>query len=166
MRFGKSSSARISLEIFLLAAFSFAADSKPAQVTIDPVAPVTAVRGKPAKAEIHLKVGTGFHINSNKPTSDLLIPTALEFAPEARIKIGKVEYPAGQDLRIPIAPDERLSVYAGDVKIVAPLTVPASTPPGPYNLKAMLTYQACSDNACFPPKKIALDVPVNVQARK
>ncbi len=166
MNFSKCWFSRIVSTVVLFSAFSFAADSKPAQVTIDPVAPVTAVKGKPAKAEIHLKVGSGFHINSNKPTSDLLIPTALDFAPEAHIKIGKVEYPAGQDFKIPIAPDEKLSVYAGEIKIVAPLTVPASTPPGTYNLKAALTYQACSDNACFPPKKIALDVPVNVQAAR
>src|SRR5207302_6758356 len=150
--------------VFLASAILFAADNKTAQVTVDPVAPVTAVKGKPAKAEIHLKVGSGFHINSNKPTSDLLIPTAVEFVPDAHIKIGKVEYPAGQDFKIPLAPDEKLSVYSGEVKIVAPLMVARATPPGSYNLKATLTYQACSDNACFPPKRIALDVPVNVQA--
>jgi DsbC/DsbD-like thiol-disulfide interchange protein len=150
--------------LFFASAFLFAADSKPAQVSVDPIATVTAIRGKAAKAEIHLKVGSGFHINSNKPTSDLLIPTSIEFAPNAHIKIGKVEYPAGQDFKIPIAPDEKLSVYAGDVKIVAPLVVARATPPGAYNLKATLTYQACSDNSCFPPKKLALDVPVNVQS--
>lgn len=163
MNFGSSSIARVVAAIFFASAFLFASDSKPAQVTVEPVAPVSAVNGKPAKAEIHLKIGSGFHINSNKPTSDLLIPTAVEFAPDARIKIGKVEYPAGQDFKIPIAPDEKLSVYAGDVKIIAPLIVARTTPPGVYTLKATLTYQACSDNACFPPKKIALDVPVNVQ---
>ena len=164
MNFGKSRSRRLVSVVFFFSALSFAADNKPAQVTVEPVAPVTAMNGKSARAEIHLKVGSGFHINSNQPTSDLLIPTTLEFAPDPHIKIGKVEYPAGQDFRIPIAPDEKLSVYAGEVKIVAPLTVTHATPPGTYNLKATLTYQACSDHACFPPKKIALDVPVKVQA--
>jgi hypothetical protein len=151
--------------LFLFAFASvFAADTKPAYVTVAPVAPVTAVTGKPAKAEIHLKVGSGFHINSNKPTSDLLVATALEFALDAHIKVGKLEYPAGQDYRLAIAPDEKLSVYAGDVTIVAPLSVTRATPPGSYKLKATLTYQACSDNACFPPKRIAVDVPVTVQS--
>ena len=164
MNFGTARLTRGVIALFLASAISFAADKKPAQVTVDPVPPVTAVSGKPAKAEIHLTVGSGFHINSNKPTSDLLIATAVEFAPDAHIKIGKVEYPAGQDFKIPIAPDEKLSVYAGDVKIVAPFMVARATPPGSYNLKATLTYQACSDNACFPPKRIALDVPVTVLA--
>jgi hypothetical protein len=165
MKMGHSSFPRLVASVFFASAFLFAADSKPAQVTVEPIAPVTAVIGKPAKAEIHLKVGSGFHINSNKPTSDLLIPTAIEFAPNPRIKVGKVEYPAGQDFKIPIAPDEKLSVYAGDVKIVAPFIVVRATPAGTYNLKATLTYQACSDNSCFPPKKVALDVPVNVASK-
>jgi DsbC/DsbD-like thiol-disulfide interchange protein len=141
-----------------------AADSKPQQVTVDAVQPVVAVKGKPAKAQIHLRVNSGFHINSNKPTSDLLIPTVVEFAPNPNIKVGKIEYPAGQDFKIPIAPDEKLSVYAGDVSIVAPLIVARTTPPGNYNLKATLTYQACSDNACFPPKKVPLEFIVKVES--
>ena len=144
--------------------FSVAADTKPQQVTVDPIHQVVALKGKPAKAQIHLRVSDGFHINSNQPTSDLLIPTTLELAPDAHFKVGKIEYPAGHDFTIPIAPDEKLSVYSGDVSIFAPLTVSKTTAPGTYNLKGILTYQACSDNACYPPKKVPLEFVVKVEA--
>jgi DsbC/DsbD-like thiol-disulfide interchange protein len=153
----------LAIAFFTITALSFAADSKPQQVTVDPIQPVKLIKGTPGKAEIRFRVNSGFHINSNKPTSDLLIPTTVEFAPNPAIKVGAVRYPAGQDFSIPIAPDEKLNVYAGDVNIVAPLTVAKTTANGTYNLKATLTYQACSDNACFPPKKVPLEFVVKVE---
>ena len=155
--------ALIGILIVVASGMSIATDTRPPQVNVEPVQQVIAVKGKPAKAEIHLRVNGGFHINSNKPTSDLLIPTKVEFAPNTHFKVGKIEYPAGQDFKIPIAPDEKLSVYAGAVNIVAPLIVAKATAPGSYNLKATLTYQACSDNACYPPKKVPLEFVVKVE---
>jgi len=39
--------------------------------------PATVAPGKTAQAELLFRVGPGFHINSNKPNSELLIPTSL-----------------------------------------------------------------------------------------
>ncbi len=165
MRFLRRASA-LSLVAIAFSPFSKATaanTARPQQVTVDPVKQVIVVKGKPAKAEIHLHVNNGFHINSNKPTSDLLIPTTVELVPDSHVKIGEIEYPAGKDFTISAAPDEKLNVYAGSVNIFAPIVAAKTTVPGTYSVKGTLTYQACSDNACFPPKKVPLEFSVKVK---
>src|SRR5450432_3715879 len=39
---------------------------------------VTAVQGKPATVPLSFRVASGYHINSNKPKSEYLIPTVLK----------------------------------------------------------------------------------------
>jgi DsbC/DsbD-like thiol-disulfide interchange protein len=156
--------------IFLaMAASSFAADdlARPRQkgfVTLDTVPPVNIVAGKPGKVEIRFRVNPGYHINSNKPNSELLIPTAIEFTPAEKITVGKISYPAGEEFALSFSPTEKLNVYTGDVLVSAPITAAKGSAPGTYTLKAELRYQACNDNSCFPPKTIPVEVVVNVKS--
>jgi DsbC/DsbD-like thiol-disulfide interchange protein len=131
-------------------------------VTLFPVATVTVTKSKPAKAVINFRVEQGYHINSNHPTSELLIPTEIKLDPAQGLSIGKIAYPPGQDMSLSFAPDEKLNVYAGEVSVAVPVSAGKSTAPGEYVLKGQLRYQACNDNSCFPPKNIPLEVPVKV----
>src|SRR6266436_4097846 len=130
-------------------------------VTVDTVPAVSLVAGKPAKVEIRFRVNSGYHINSNKPHSELLIPTTIQFAPAEKINVGKVSYPAGEEFALAFAPTEKLDVYTGDVLVSAPLTATKGIAPGTYTLKAELRYQSCNDNSCFPPKTVPVEVAVN-----
>ncbi|MBV9608083.1 MAG: hypothetical protein JO187_00875, partial [Acidobacteria bacterium] len=51
--------------------------SKRTWVTAQPIANLTVYPGKPAQVQMKFRVADGYHINSNKPGSELLIPTAL-----------------------------------------------------------------------------------------
>jgi DsbC/DsbD-like thiol-disulfide interchange protein len=160
--------------VFLLFAFAginLLADddlSRPRQkqfVTVDQVPTVTLIAGKPGKVEIRFRVNSGYHINSNKPKSELLIPTTIQFAPAEKINVGKVAYPAGEEFALTFSPKEKLDVYTGDVLVSAPVTAAKGVAPGNYTLKAELRYQACNDNSCFPPKTVPVEVAVNVKAQ-
>jgi len=44
-------------------------------VTVLPIEPVTIQPGKSATLKMSFRINSGFHINSNKPTQEILIPT-------------------------------------------------------------------------------------------
>lgn len=122
---------------------------------------VTVTPGKSATATLLFKISDGFHINSNKPNSELLIPTALRFNPPTDIMLAKTTYPAGEQMTFPFS-EEKLSVYSGEFKVTSMVRPLRSVRPGTYRVHGELKFQACNDRQCFPPKTtpIAFDVKV------
>ena len=96
-------------------------------------APVTVVtRGKGSSVDLQFRIGSGFHVNSNTPTQEYLIPTSLKLNAPTDIVVGRITYPPGEEMAFAFAPDEKLSVYSGAFTIgviVRPLAsvLPAST---------------------------------------
>ena len=129
--------------------------------------PVTSItRGKPGTVELNFRVARSFHINSNKPGSEFLIPTTLKLGPPTDLVIGRVTYPPGKDLSLPFAPNEKLSVYTDDFRVAVQVRPLHTVVPGKYMIRGTLNYQACDDRACYPPKQlpIAFEVSVAKQA--
>ncbi len=123
---------------------------------------VTSVtRGKPGTVQLNFRISSGFHVNSNKPKSELLIPTSLKLNPPTDIVVGRITYPEGEERTFPFSPDEKLSVYGGPFSIKVVIRPLASVIPGKYAVHGTLRYQACDNATCFPPK----DVPVDFQVR-
>ena len=162
------------LALLLGAASLFAQDpvlgsSKPGatqRVTAAPVARVTVAAGKSTTVELPFRVTRGYHINSNKPASELLLPTVLSVSPPTDIAVAKLTYPAGEDLSFPFSPTEKLNVYTGDFAVTGLVRAARTTPPGTYRVKGTLKYQACDDRACYPPGQlpVAFDVKVTKAA--
>jgi hypothetical protein len=153
----------------LLAAFAVAQDSpgrKVPSVTLAPVPTASITRGKPGTVQLQFRVGSGFHINSNTPKSEFLIPTSLKLNPPTDIVVGKVTYPAGVDRSFPFAPDEKISVYGGDFALKVVIRPLGTVVPGKYALHGELRYQACDNAACYPPKKLPVDFEVRVVKAK
>src|SRR6266566_530314 len=125
-------------------------------VTMSPAPITTVTRGKPSD------IGPGFHVNSNKPNSEFLIPTALKINAPTDIVIGKITYPPGQEASFPFAPDEKLSVYSTEFSVGVIVRPLAGVVPGKYMLHGELKYQACDNAACYPPKKLPVEFEVKV----
>jgi DsbC/DsbD-like thiol-disulfide interchange protein len=152
----------------LLVATSFAqlGDSKwnkTTYITLEPAPAVTVSKGKPARATVRFRVNKGYHVNSSKPSSDLLIPTEIKFEAAPAVAVGKIEYPKGEEYALSFSPGQKLSVYQGDVAVTVPVSAAKAAKPGTYTLKGSLSYQACNDNACFPPKSAPLELTVHVR---
>ncbi|HEX3352757.1 MAG: protein-disulfide reductase DsbD domain-containing protein [Terriglobales bacterium] len=131
-------------------------------VSMAPAPLVTVTRGKPNIVNLRFHVGAGFHVNSNKPKSEFLIPTALRFNPPTDIVIGRVSYPAGEEMSFAFAPEDKLSVYSGEFPVAVDVRPLASVVPGKYMIRGELRYQACDNAACYPPKKLPVIFEVKV----
>lgn len=150
--------------IAVLAAICAAQDSpgrKIPSVSQSPVPLTTIPQGKAATVDLRFRIGTGFHINSNTPKSEFLIPTVLKMSPPTDIAIGKVTYPAGEEMSFPFAPDEKLSVYSGIFEISV-LVRPLHVLPAKYMVHGTLRYQACDNAACYPPKTLPVQFEIKI----
>jgi hypothetical protein len=131
-------------------------------VTMSAGGVVTLTRGKPGTVDLRFRVPSGFHINSNKPNSEFLIPTTLRLNAPTDIVIGKITYPAGEQTALAFAPDEKLSVYTGQFPLTVVVRPLATVVPGKYMVHGELKYQACDNAACYPPKKLPVEFEVKV----
>ncbi len=154
----KSHVLKIALVLFAASLVAAAQET----VAVAPVNSVTVSRGKTTQVKIDCRVAHGFHINSHKPNSELLIPTEIKFSLPTELIIAGTDYPDGQNLTFPFMPKEPLSVYSGDFQVVANVRASQHAVPGTYRIHATLRYQACNDRQCFPPKTLPVDFDVKV----
>jgi hypothetical protein len=156
----------LSLGLLLsLPAFSQGPGERLPSVTMAPVGKVQVKAGEPVNVELDFRIGSEFHINSNKPKSELLIPTVLKLQAAEPVSLVAVKYPAGQDVAFPFAPNEKLSVYSGDFSVTAVVKAPPKAMPGDYPVTGELRFQACDRSACYPPRSIPVKFSVTVVSR-
>jgi len=155
----------------LLAAWASAQDDvalgpKGPVVKMAPAPVVTIIQGKSATVPLSFSVASGYHVNSNHPKSEYLIPTALKVDATTDIVIGKTTYPDGQDMSFAFSPDEKLNVYAGDFTVDVLVRPLHSVLPGKYIVRGTLKYQACDNTACYPPKNLPVSFDVKIAKAK
>ena len=150
------------LYLVLSACTAAAQGGRAPSVTVEPVPLVTAPRATQTMVDLNFRVARGFHINSNTPKSEFLIPTNLKMDLPTDIILGKIQYPAGEDASFPFSPDEKLSVYSGDFTIAVAVHPLHSVVPGKYVVHGVLRYQACDNAACYPPKALPVSFEVKV----
>ena len=131
-------------------------------LTVADVPLVTAERTQATMVNLNFRVPPGYHINSNTPKSEFLIPTVLRMDVPTDIILGKIEYPPGEDASFPFSPDEKLSVYGGDFTIGLAVHPLHSVVPGKYQMHGVLRYQACDNAACYPPKNLPISFEIKV----
>ena len=131
-------------------------------VSFAPVPVVKAQRTKQTMVNLNFRVASGFHINSNAPKDEFLIPTSLKMDLPTDIILGKIDYPEGKDLSFPFSPDQKLNVYSGDFTIAVAVHPLHAVQPGRYVMHGVLRYQACDNAQCFPPKTLPVSFDVKV----
>ena len=148
--------------VLVAAVMGDTAPETPSWVTPLPVSKISVASGKPAKVQLRFKIADGYHINSNQPGSELLIPTKLQLNPPTDIGVGSITYPKGHSLTLAVAPDQPLNVYTGEFTIAAKVSATRTASPGKYMVHGQLKYQACNDRSCFPPKLAPVEFEVSV----
>jgi Disulphide bond corrector protein DsbC len=157
------------LLLFLTSTASLSSAQTPGKapsLTMAAVPMVTTERTKQTMVDLNFRVPPGYHVNSNAPKSEFLIPTALKMAVPTDIILGKIAYPAGTDMTFPFSPDEKLNVYSGDFTIAVGVHPLRSVVPGKYVMHGVLRYQACDNAACYPPKTLPVSFEVKVVKEK
>jgi len=123
---------------------------------------VTGKRNDAVQAKIPLSVQPGYHVNSNAPHEDYLIPLKLTWTQTGALEGGQVTYPKPADEKYEFA-EKPLSVFTGNVELVANFRISANAAAGPGVALGKLRYQACSSRACFAPRTVDVKVPYQVQ---
>ncbi len=119
-------------------------------------------RNATVQVKIPVVVKEGYHVNSNKPNEEYLIPLKLTWTSLGALEGGAVTYPKPALEKYEFS-EQALSVYAGAFDLVANFKVAANAAAGPGAAAGKLRYQACSHKACYPPKTVDITVSYQVQ---
>ena len=109
-----------------------------------------------------MTVHAGYHVNSNTPSDEYLIPLKLTWKSTGALEAAQTVYPKPSLEKYEFS-EKPLSVYTGSFELTANFKVAANAPAGPGVAVGQLRYQACSDKACFPPKTVEVTLPYQIQ---
>ena len=150
--------------LFLAVSVGAADEPQPSHVYVifEGASSATVSSAKPTDVELTFRVKDGFHVNSNKPNSELLIPTTLKLEPRSDLSTATITFPPGKDISFPFDPSEKLNVYSDAFTVKVKVLAAHTAGTGNITVHGQLRYQACSDTACYPPKTIPFQFDVNV----
>lgn len=120
-----------------------------------------AVTGESVQLALQVEVEETWHINSNEPLEDFLIPTEVSFQTEDGITTGRVYYPEAHLYNFDFSESE-VAVYEGTVNLVTAVSVDQSFTADSLHIVGTLQYQACNNTSCLPPqeKDFTASIPV------
>ncbi|MDQ2746194.1 MAG: hypothetical protein M3T96_02930 [Acidobacteriota bacterium] len=107
-------------------------------------------RGGSGRGTIVMSIPGELHVNSNRPNSEYAIPTTIKIS-AVGAKVGGVSYPRGKNRKFGFSEDT-LNVYEGRSTFAFNLTVPANYKGNTVKVRAVVRYQACTNEVCYPPK--------------
>ena len=108
------------------------------------------VAGQPFRLAIVATIAPGWHVNSDKPLEDYLIPTEAAVAPVEGLSFTAPAYPPHKEQKLPFS-EKPLALFDGETVIVVEGTAGTDAVPGPRTLRATLDYQPCNDAQCLAP---------------
>jgi hypothetical protein len=130
-------------------------------LTVAPPAKVVAKKNAPAESRVVVTLASGYHVNSNTPSEDYLIPLRLTWNPGPLVSTGVV-YPKPEMEKYAFT-EKPISVFTGRFDVVTKFKVVPNTPPGPGVMTGKLRYQACNSKECFPPRTVEVRLPYQVE---
>jgi thiol:disulfide interchange protein DsbD len=152
----------------LISAIASAQDSAypPAASVLQPQAYISlqpVPRGRSFEIAVVAKISPGFHINAHVPSEDYLIPTKILADLSPGVFLVETTYPRGvmRAFRFSKTP---LRVYEGSFTVLMKLRSNGSAPLGPQKIGLTVGYQACNQDACLPPTKVAVTADLEIAA--
>lgn len=134
----------------LIGTLLFLASASFAQSLTGSIGSGSIVRGGSAKGTITLTIPSGLHVNSHRPNSEFAIPTVVKLNAKG-IKLGAVSYPRGKSQKFEFS-DKPISVYEGRVGFRFNVAVPRGYKAKLVKVRALVTFQACTNEVCYAPK--------------
>jgi thiol:disulfide interchange protein DsbD len=120
-------------------------------------------QGSEFKAVVFLNLQYPWHVNSNTPTLDWLIPTELTVNLPNDVILSDIRYPPAITQKFGFA-EEPLDVFEGATPIYISLRTSSSMAPGDYVIEGRLRIQACDDMQCLAPANVDVRIPYTVVA--
>ncbi|MBU4278672.1 MAG: hypothetical protein KKC30_18170 [Proteobacteria bacterium] len=116
--------------------------AKPEQVTVAP--------GGELQLDLVLTIAPKFHINGPSAGDAGLIPIKIKLTAPAGLGFAAPVYPKAQEVRVQFA-EKPVDMYSGRVVIGLRGKAAPGLKPGLYEVKALISYQACDDMVCHMP---------------
>ncbi|MEW6507532.1 MAG: protein-disulfide reductase DsbD [Bacteroidota bacterium] len=109
-----------------------------------------------------IKIENGWHINSNKPNDEFLIPSVISLKANG-IELTSIKYPDAHNINLSFS-DKPVSVFKGETKAQLILSADKNAPLGKQTVNIKLNYQACNDQSCMPPNSAFAEIELDVVA--
>jgi thiol:disulfide interchange protein DsbD len=129
------------------------ANNIPGQELVKLTGSVTERHATDVKGVVNATIENGWHINSNKPLDDFVIPTKLSFD---GTELVSAEYPPHTVRTFTFSGGQKLAVFEGTIRI--PFTAKLQSGD---TIKGKLHYQACNDTVCLPPRDAEVTIDAN-----
>ncbi|MGC9972524.1 MAG: protein-disulfide reductase DsbD domain-containing protein [Bryobacteraceae bacterium] len=130
-------------------------------LTVDSPPKIMAKRDGRVEAKLAVHIQGGYHVNSNAPAEDYLIPIRLRWEP-GPLTPAEVVFPKPEIEKYEFS-ETPLSVFSGDFQILTRFKVEAKAERGPGVLLGKLRYQACSHDTCYRPVTLEIRLPYEIQ---
>lgn len=121
----------------------------------------SVTRGGSAKGSIVLSIPGGLHVNSSRPASEYAIPTTVRLS-GAGVRISGPTFPRGVNRKFQFS-ENTINVYEGTVRFPFTVTVPTGFKGDTVRLRAVVRYQACTDEVCYPPRNKEITITAKVR---
>ena len=156
----------LSLTVILLMPTAFYSTPVPqssADVNVSgALAPDKVKKGRVARASVVMEIPSGLHVQSSKPLDKFLVATKLDIETPSGMKVGPVSYPRALMRKLKFSKG-MVAVYEGRAVLRFNVTVPPNYSGGSGDIKGKLRFQACNDDACFPPVTREVKMWLNVE---
>ncbi|MEA3422078.1 MAG: protein-disulfide reductase DsbD [Acidobacteriota bacterium] len=128
--------------------FSQEADEVIAVKIVSSVSKFKAGQSFPIALELHIK--DLYHINSEQPSQEFLVPTLVTFDANDNLAFGTPSFPPAT-LKVLEFSDKPLAVYEGKFNIFSTVTLGQSFHTSELEISGNIEYQACDNNTCLSP---------------
>jgi thioredoxin:protein disulfide reductase len=128
---------------------------------LTPIVERTAAPGARVRAALKVDLPEGLHTQSDRPRDPTFIPTVLTVNVPPGVTVEEIVFPPASELKQAGLP-EPLSVFGEHFAIGVELSLASGVATGDLIVPAVLRYQACDANLCYPPTnaKVQWTVPV------
>lgn len=120
---------------------------------------IAVKRGASVVAVLKVMTLPGFHVNSDRPKGEYLVPLQLSWT-SGPLQSEGVTYPKSEEIKLG---NETLSVFTGNFVLRTEFKAPANAPAGTAMMTGKLHYQACNNQMCFRPSSLDVRLPVIVE---
>ncbi|HEX8396509.1 MAG TPA: protein-disulfide reductase DsbD domain-containing protein [Pyrinomonadaceae bacterium] len=134
---------------------------KPAEAMTFSAEKMQIEAGNSGEAILKLKIQPPFHVNSNPPSEDNLIPTTIEFESKNGLTFEKPNYPVGELKKFQFS-EKPLLIYEGEIEIKLPVKADAKAAKGEQTVSGKLRFQPCDEEVCYRPQTVDVVLPIEI----
>jgi len=129
-------------------------------LTVRPIPKASVQRAAEFTQKLTVEVQPGFHVNSNTPEDEYLIPLRLTWN-KGPLEVEEIRYPQPAHEKYAFS-EKPLSVFSGKFEIATRFKA-ASTASDMGVMTGKLRYQACNDHECLQPKNVNIQFSLDVR---